>query len=170
MSELVSRIGAQSLRAVVGNESPIVLQEIAAQNQRTIQTALSAGGSIQFNVPGTYPITDEEFLRQNQATVEFVPGVLFSIDGTVVAPKGTASRTLVNSGVWMIQQGLFRLRLVGTGALVVDSCNALGVVTSGVFMTSVSGATNQIEFPYLGDDAVEMRLTFPSTLEVEVLR
>lgn len=73
------------------------------------------------------------------------------------------------AGKWMSAPSIFRLRLIGTGTVLVDSKNRLGVVTSAVEFYTASNATNQIEFPALGRDAVEMRLTYPASLLVEVL-
>lgn len=75
----------------------------------------------------------------------------------------------LRSGSWTPAPSLFRLRLVGTGSLVLDSRDVLGAVSSAVATFTAAAATNQIEFPYLGDAAIEMRATFPSTLTVEVL-
>ena len=47
-------------------------------------------------------------------------------------------------------------------------------VSGNVFLAvgnfSATSATNQIEFPYLGDACDEMRMTYPATLTVEVLQ
>ncbi len=75
----------------------------------------------------------------------------------------------VSSGAWVRPASVFRLRLIGTGAVTIDSRDALGVVSSAVATFTAAAATNQIEFPYLGDGAIEMRATFPSTMTVEVL-
>lgn len=74
----------------------------------------------------------------------------------------------IQSGVWVPVPSIFRLRLVGTGAAVISSRDRLFAETS-VGSFSASGATNQIEFPYLGDAAVEMRAVFPATLQVEII-
>lgn len=58
MGELTSNIGKMDLRAISGNESPIVLQEIAAQNYRAIQSAMDAGGVVTLTDPGIYCVTD----------------------------------------------------------------------------------------------------------------
>ncbi|MBU6163278.1 MAG: hypothetical protein KGO50_19370 [Myxococcales bacterium] len=74
----------------------------------------------------------------------------------------------LQSGVWVPAPSIFRLRLVGTGSAVVVSRDRLGAESSVDTYTATS-ATNQIEFPFLGDAATEMQVTFPSTLTVEVL-
>lgn len=73
------------------------------------------------------------------------------------------------SGTWIRVPSIFRLRLIGTGTVVIDSKNRQGIVISAVDSFTVNNATNEIVFPSLGDEAVEMRATFPATLLVEVL-
>jgi hypothetical protein len=46
--------------------------------------------------------------------------------------------------------------------------DGLGTVTNVASLSAI-GAINQIEFPYLGDAAVEMLCVFPNTVSVEVL-
>lgn len=93
-----------------------------------------------------------------------------TVDALVAATRGQTTWTGASySGEWISAPSIFRLRLVGTGTITVDSRDRLGVVTTGVENYFISGASNQIEFPYLGDGAVEMRVTYPSTATVEVL-
>lgn len=73
------------------------------------------------------------------------------------------------SGQWISAPSIFRLRLVGTGTITVDSRDRLGAITTAVETYTISSATNQIEFPWLGDGAVEMRVTYPAAVTVEVL-
>jgi hypothetical protein len=75
----------------------------------------------------------------------------------------------LTSGVWTLAPTISRLRLVGTGALSIDSRDRAGTVSTAVFTGSYSGAAGTIEFPYYGDAAVQIRATFPNTLTVEVL-
>jgi hypothetical protein len=79
-----------------------------------------------------------------------------------------APRALV-SGEWTAFAGLTRLRLVGTGTVSVDSRSRLGTITSAVFFASATAATDQIEFPYFGDSAVDIRPTITGSLVVELL-
>lgn len=88
--------------------------------------------------------------------------------GAVIAAASGVGAKLA-PGKWQRIQTMFRLRLVGTGSLTLDSRDALGNVTSGVFTASAVGATNQIEFPYPGDGAVEICATTTGNLIVEVL-
>lgn len=75
----------------------------------------------------------------------------------------------LTSGVWVRAPSIFRLRVTGTGTVVLDARNKLNVVTASVASIIANAATNQIAYPYLGDDAYEMRATFPASMTVEVL-
>lgn len=75
----------------------------------------------------------------------------------------------ITTGTWVKVPSIFRLRLVGTGTVTLDARDRLNVITTAVETYTISGATNQIEFPWLGDGAVEMRVTYPATATVEVL-
>ncbi len=70
---------------------------------------------------------------------------------------------------WMNVPSIFRIRLTGTGQIILDARNSLGEETIAVASYDVTSATNQIEFPYLGDDAVEMRVTLTGSAQLEVL-
>lgn len=88
----------------------------------------------------------------------------------VLAARGQTTWNGVSfSGQWLSAPSIFRLRLVGTGTITVDSRDRLGAITTAVETYTISSATNQIEFPWLGDGAVEMRVTYPATATVEVL-
>jgi hypothetical protein len=92
-----------------------------------------------------------------------------TVDQFVLAARGQTTWNGVSfSGQWLSAPSIFRLRLVGTGAITVDSRDRLGVITTNVENYSISGA-DIIEFPWLGDGAVEMRVTYPATVTVEVL-
>ena len=93
-----------------------------------------------------------------------------TVDALVSAARGQTTWNGVSfSGQWLSAPSIFRLRLVGTGTITVDSRDRLGVITTAVETYAISSATNQIEFPWLGDGAVEMRVTYPATATVEVL-
>jgi len=93
-----------------------------------------------------------------------------TVDQFVLAARGQTTWNGVSfSGQWLSAPSIFRLRLVGTGTITVDSRDRLGVITTAVETYTISSATNQIEFPWLGDGAVEMRVTYPATATVEVL-
>ena len=93
-----------------------------------------------------------------------------TVDQFILAARGQTTWNGVSfSGEWISAPSIFRLRLVGTGTITVDSRDRLGAITTAVETYTISGATNQIEFPWLGDGAVEMRITYPATATVEVL-
>ena len=73
------------------------------------------------------------------------------------------------SGQWSRCPTMFRLRLVGIGAVTLDAKNTSGTVTTGVYSISASGATDQIAFPFIGNDASYVRATFANTVTVEML-
>lgn len=90
--------------------------------------------------------------------------------GTALTVNGVSFlRGTMANGVWMIVPSIFRLRLTGTGTCTVDARDALGNITTDVASYTVSGATDQIEFPYAGDDAVEIRATLTGTCTAEVI-
>ena len=93
-----------------------------------------------------------------------------TVDQFIFAARGQTTWNGVSfSGEWISAPSIFRLRLVGTGTITVDSRDRLGAITTAVETYTISSATNQIEFPWLGDGAVEMRITYPATATVEVL-
>lgn len=86
----------------------------------------------------------------------------------LVGPDGAVFYGSMVSGSWMKCPSIFRLRLTGTGTVTIDAKDSLGNITAGVASYTVSGATDQIEFPYAGDNAVAIRavLTGDATCEV----
>jgi hypothetical protein len=93
-----------------------------------------------------------------------------TVDQFINAARGQTTWTGTSySGEWISAPSLFRLRLIGTGTVTVDARNRLGTVTTAAETYAISGATNQIEFPFLGNDAAEMRVNYPNTVNVEVL-
>ncbi len=64
---------------------------------------------------------------------------------------------------------IFRLEMTGTGAVTLDSMDSLGNITSGVYSTTLSGATNEIGFPYAGDAAVAIRATLTGSATAKVI-
>ncbi len=87
----------------------------------------------------------------------------------LVGPNGSVFYGAVTSGVWMKVPSIFRLRITGTGTVVVDSKDELGTISSGLYTYSPSSATNEIEFPYLGDAATYIRATLTGTATAEVI-
>ena len=95
-----------------------------------------------------------------------------SVDGTASLVDGAGNaflRGALTSGEWVTIPSIFRLRLTGTGTVVMDSRDSLGGVALAVESYSPSGATDQIEFPYAGDNAVAIRVTLTGTATAEVI-
>ena len=91
-------------------------------------------------------------------------GSAIGADGSPVSGGGP-----VTSGVWMTPPSIFRLRLTGTGTAAVDARDKLGAITLGIATYSPSAATNQIEYPYLGETAADMRVTLTGDVAAEVM-
>lgn len=87
---------------------------------------------------------------------------------TISAGGGITAGTL-QSGVWANPPSIFRLLCNGTGTITLDSKDAAGVITTGVFSVTLSGAVNQIEFPFCGDSAVQIRATLTGTVSAQVI-
>lgn len=83
--------------------------------------------------------------------------------------EGAFQAVSLVSGVPVNIPLISRLRVSGSGALSIDSIDAAGAVTAGAFAETYSNAVDNIEFPYYGESAVQIRATFPATLTVEVL-
>lgn len=75
----------------------------------------------------------------------------------------------LTSGTWMQVPSIFRLRLTGTGTVTVDAKDSLGNITTGVESYAPSGATDEIQYPFLGDDAVSIRVTLTGSATAEVI-
>lgn len=100
----------------------------------------------------------------------FVRGSTDASGNTVlVGADGSVLRGPMATGVWMTVLSVFRLRLTGTGTVTLDSKDSLGNITTGVASYTVSGATDQIEFPYAGNNAVAIRATLTGTATAEVI-
>jgi len=106
------------------------------------------------------------WVRSDSIVAESAAGALSLVSGDgssfLIGP--------VQSGAWMKVPSIFRLRITGTGTLQMDSLDSLGNITLMTFpLTSYTGATDTIEFPYAGDDAVAIRVTLTGTLTCEVI-
>src|SRR5688500_9571471 len=86
-----------------------------------------------------------------------------------ISAINSALSSLLVSDEWKKVPSLIRLRLTGTGTCVVSSKNALDVISPGLYTYSINGATNQIEYPYLGDEAIYIRVTLTGSCTAEVL-
>ena len=99
------------------------------------------------------------------------PGNTFPVVATKTLTGG--SRFLINGaavdGEWVTTPAIFKLLLNGTGSVTMDSRDAAGVVSLAVYSEVLSGAVNQIGFPYSGDGAMAVRFNIPATATVQVI-
>lgn len=105
----------------------------------------------------------------NSGLVRYVTDPVTGVRYLVSGDGSGFLRGPMQSGAWFTIPSIFRLRLTGTGSVVVDARDALGNVTTAVATYTVAGATDQIEFPYAGDDAVAIRATLTGTATAEVI-
>ena len=73
------------------------------------------------------------------------------------------------SGEWFHPPSIFRLLLNGTGTVTIDSKDAAGTITAGVFSVTLASAINQIAFPYAGDAAIQISATLTGTATAKVI-
>ena len=73
------------------------------------------------------------------------------------------------SGAWAKTPSIFRLRITGTGTVTLDSKDSIGNIATAIASYTVSGATDQIEYPYPGDNAVAIRATLTGTTTAEII-
>jgi len=73
------------------------------------------------------------------------------------------------SGTWTSVPSISRLALSGTGTVTIDAKNLAGSITSSVVSYTVSGATNQIKFPFYGSDTVQICATYTGSASAEVI-
>lgn len=73
------------------------------------------------------------------------------------------------SATWIQVPHFTRLRLSGNGTVRLDARNRAKIETLNVVTYSVNDAQEVIKFPFLGVDAVEMRITRTGTASCEVL-
>ena len=99
----------------------------------------------------------------------FVTDADGNVTGLVGPDGGSAFFGSMTNGAWMKVPSLFRMRMTGTGTVTIDAKNALGTITSAFATYSPSGATNQIEYPYPGDDVVMIRATLTGTATAEII-
>ena len=106
-------------------------------------------------------------------TVPAISGgiVHLSADGTSLVDGAGNSilRGALTSGEWVTIPTVFRLRITGTGTVIIDSRDSLGNVSTSVESYTANGATDQIEFPYAGDNAVAIRATLTGNATAEVI-
>lgn len=73
------------------------------------------------------------------------------------------------AGTWYKFTGLPRLLLNGTGTVTIDARNRAGTVTTAVYSTTLASAVNLIDFPFFGDDAVEIRAAYTESASAEIV-
>jgi len=103
-----------------------------------------------------------------------LPSWLFDGDHNpagLVGPDGNAVLYgKMTSGAWMkVPSNLSKLRLTGTGAVRIDSRDSLGAIHLNVASYTVAAATDQIEYPCYGENAVNIRATLTGTATAEVI-
>lgn len=134
-------------------------------NSGSSYTTLAADGTV--NLGGGFA-TIFRFRRVNSG------GYPLAIDSTVGLSSNdglfaTNLRGAMTSGEWMTVPSIFRLRLTGTGTVTLDAQNSTGDITLGIATYTASNATDQIEFPYAGDNATMIRATLTGTTTAEVI-
>ena len=82
---------------------------------------------------------------------------------------GTVLSGALDNGAWANPPSIFRLLCNGTGTITLDSKDAAGNITIGDFSVTLSGAVNQIEFPYCGDSSVQIRANYTGTASAQVI-
>lgn len=103
------------------------------------------------------------------------PVATFSLDSNgdvagLVGPDGASVLVgPLQNNVWMRIPSIFRLRLTGTGTCTLDARDSLGAITLAFATYTASAATDQIEFPFAGTSAVEIRATLTGTCTAEVI-
>lgn len=114
--------------------------------------------------------------RATEAALVSQQRASFDLDIGYVAPPVDVFQTVssvryfpLQSGVWVSAPSLFRVRTNGVGTVTFDAADALGAIRTGVASITEIGGDNEISYPYLGETAVYMRATFPTTITVEVL-
>lgn len=121
----------------------------AAAAQGTANGAMAAAGVAQADADAAQATADGA--ASSAATARtFLPGALAS-------------------GVWKPCTGLPRLLLNGTGTVTIDARNRAGSVTSAAYTTTLASAVNQIDFPFFGDDAVEVRAAYTGSASAEIV-
>lgn len=104
---------------------------------------------------------------------EMGPPAMLSTDTNgntvLMGPDGAILKGAMVSGAWFSTPSVFRLRITGTGSVTIDSRDSLGNITLAVASYTATSATDQIEFPYAGNNAVAIRATLTGTATVEVI-
>lgn len=75
----------------------------------------------------------------------------------------------IKNADWRFVPSIFRLYMKGTGNISIDAKNPDGVITTAVYTTSLSNATGEVLYPFIGNDAAQMRINLTGTLTGEVI-
>ena len=88
---------------------------------------------------------------------------------------GTRFRTgvligeVLGRGEWIHLPAMSRLRLTGTGSCTIDARDSLGTISLAVESFVAVDATDQIEFPFPGNNAREVRFNFTGSCKGEII-
>lgn len=110
-----------------------------------------------------------------QDTADDAVGAAATAQGTAntALASATTARTFLpgalSAGVWRPVTGLPRLLLNGTGTVTIDARNRAGTVTTAVYSNTLASAVNQIDFPFFGEDAVEIRAAYTGSASAEIV-
>ena len=75
----------------------------------------------------------------------------------------------IKNADWRFIPSIFRLYMTGTGTISIDAKNPNGVVTTAVYTASLSNANGEVLYPFIGNDASQMRINLTGTLTGEVI-
>lgn len=100
-------------------------------------------------------------LLPEAAFVTDAAGNIIGLAGGIMGPLTTA--------VWFKVPSIFRLRFTGTGTATIDAKDSLGNISTSVATYTLASATDQIEYPYLGEYAVMIRATLTGNVTAEVI-
>lgn len=131
-----------------------------------------------FGVP--YPLTSAAIVAAGGDTTARASAAAAQADADAAqatadgaASSAATARTFLPgalvAGVWKPFTGLPRLLLNGTGTVTIDARNRAGTVTSAAYTTTLASAVNQIDFPFFGDDAVEIRAAYTGSASAEIV-
>jgi len=91
--------------------------------------------------------------------------LLTTSQGLVIAQLGS----VITTGTWYRVPSMFRLAVTGTGTLTLDGRDVAGTISTSVYTTTLTSATNQILYPFLGMSNADLRLNVTSgSLTVQV--
>ena len=127
----------------VANSNPVILDSNGEAN-------------VWFDITLSYKLVLTDSLGVIQWTVDNVSD-LSSVYG------------ILYSGVWHKIPSIFRLCLNGSGLVTIDSRDKSGNIILGAAQYTVMDAVNLTQFPFVGNDAVEIRATYTGDASAEVI-